>query len=148
MSIWGNTVGAAMTHLLRRSGGTMTGPLDMGGNALSGIPAPTAASHGANRQYVDSQVETRVQKLTFTLWAPVSAWSGTQAPYTAVLAHSGILESDNPFFGPAYSGSDLLEQKRAFSCIDVLETKNGSVTLTCLEHKPDRDVNLRLEVLR
>lgn len=148
MSIWGNTVGAALTHLLKRSGGTMTGTLNMGGNPITGVPDPWDAAQSANKQYVDRQVNTRVQKHTFSLWVPVSAWNGSQPPYTAVLSYDGILESDSPFFGPAYSGSDLPEQKRAFACIDVMETGNGRVTLTCLEAKPDRDLTVRLEVFR
>ena len=148
MSIWGNTLGAALTHLLSRSGGTMTGPLDLGGNALTGLPAPGADSHAANRQYVDRQVNTKVGRVSFTLTVPGSSWSGSQAPFAQTLPLSGILETDNPYFGPVYSGSDPAGQKRAFACIDVMETKNGSVTLTCLDAKPDRNVTLRLEVFR
>lgn len=148
MSIWGNTVGAAMNQLLRLSGGTMTGGLDMGGNALTGLIAPTADAQAANKQYVDRQVKTRVGRVTFALTVPAASWAGTQPPYTQSLPLNGILESDNPYFAPAYEGSDLSGLKRAFSCIDLLETKNGSVTLTCLEAKPDRDVTLRMEVFR
>lgn len=150
MSIWGNSTGAAMNHLLRRSGGTMTGPLDLGGNALTGLPAPTANNHGATKQYVDSAVKPKAEKYTFALTLPAAGWSGTQPPYTQTLPLAGILAADCPHYGPVFTGdhADRLARKEAFALVDELETADGSVTVTCLEDKPGTDLQLQLEVIR
>lgn len=145
MSIWGNTVGAAMTHLLRLSGGTMTGALDMGKNPLKGLPLPESEDQAASKQYVDRNLSKKVEKVSFSLTVPAAGWAGTQPPYTQSLALEGILETDNPYFAPDFSGGD---PRYAFGCIDILETQDNKIMLTCLDRKPDRDITLRMEVFR
>lgn len=46
---------------LKKSGGSMTGNLNIGGNQLMGVPTPTAEQHAANKKYVDSEVKTALQ---------------------------------------------------------------------------------------
>lgn len=45
---------------LDKSGGTMTGAVNMGGNALTNLPAPSAASDAATMSYVDTSAGGRV----------------------------------------------------------------------------------------
>ena len=40
---------------LQRTGGTMTGAINMGGNAITNLAAPVAAGDAANKGYVDTQ---------------------------------------------------------------------------------------------
>jgi len=59
MSIWGNLVGAIVPvdlikSALSKKGGDMEGPINMNGQALSGLNAPTEDTDAANKQYVDA----------------------------------------------------------------------------------------------
>ena len=42
------------------SGGTMTGEINLGGKKLLGVAYPTALTHGANKEYVDSKTSSLV----------------------------------------------------------------------------------------
>lgn len=42
------------------SGGTMTGEINLGGKKLFGVASPTALTHGANKEYVDSKTKSLV----------------------------------------------------------------------------------------
>lgn len=150
MSIFGNAVGAAMNHLMKIAGGTLTGDLNMDAHALTGLKNPTAPDQAANKQYVDTAVKPKAEKFTFTLTLPANGWAGSDAPYTQTLTLAGILNTDSPHYGPVYSGDRAarLAQKEAFCLVDDLETADGSVTVTCLEDKPGVDLTLQLEVIR
>ncbi len=43
---------------LMKTGGTMTGPIEMSSEAITGLPAPSADTDAANKAYVDAQVQT------------------------------------------------------------------------------------------
>ena len=47
-------VGDEIKKLLPKSGGTMTGPINMNGRILLGLNEPTADNHAANKGYVDA----------------------------------------------------------------------------------------------
>lgn len=179
MSLWGNVVGAVLEHVLYRSGGTMTGSIDMGQNPIEGLKIPTADDQAANRKYVDDSVKvatgaaagaqatadkasaaasaaqtaanSKATKLSpFTVFLSASGWTGSSAPYTQSVELTDILAEDRPYYGPVYSGDTALRirEKLAYSCIDDLDTADGSVTFTCFDSKPDVDLNIQLEVFR
>lgn len=81
---------------------------------------------------------------------PVTGWVGSEAPYTQTVLVDEIQESDNPDYFPLYSADQELRvaEKRAFACLDLLVTSNGSVTVTCFEDKPETDVVIGMEVHR
>lgn len=53
--------------LLPLSGGVMTGTIDMGSNALSGLPTPVAASYAATKSYVDTAISALPTSANTTL---------------------------------------------------------------------------------
>jgi hypothetical protein len=150
MSIFGNAVGAAMNHLMKISGGTLTGDLNMDGHGLTGLKNPAAPTQAANKQYVDTAVKPKAEKFTFFLALFAGRWVGSQPPYTQTVSLEGILATDCPHFGLIYSGTPAvrLAQKESFAMVDDLDTGDGSITFTCLEEKPGVDLTLQLEVVR
>lgn len=136
--------GDALNRKLNKSGDTMSGILNMSGKRISSLGTPLAATDAASKEYCDAKHNK------FSITVPASGWSGSAAPYTQVIAVSGILASDNPHYGIAYSGnhSDKVAQKEAFSFIDDLDTADGSVTMTCFDGKPNVDLTIQMEVNR
>ena len=51
------TVTAALAARLQLAGGTMTGAIDMGSNAITGLAAPTNANDAATKVFVETTVE-------------------------------------------------------------------------------------------
>ena len=58
-SVVSSTAGSVATRL-PLSGGTMTGPLDMGTKSISNLPTPTTSSEATSKQYVDGQLNLKV----------------------------------------------------------------------------------------
>ena len=58
-TIVSSTAGSIATRL-PLSGGTMTGPLDMGTKSISNLPTPTTPSEATSKQYVDWQLNIKI----------------------------------------------------------------------------------------
>ena len=58
-SVVSSTAGSIATRL-PLSGGTMTGPLDMGTKSISNLPTPTTSSEATSKQFVDGQLNLKV----------------------------------------------------------------------------------------
>jgi hypothetical protein len=86
------------------------------------------------------------------LYATIRAdkWNGSTAPYTQVVALNWIIPSDTPHIAPIYSGNieTKLAQMEAMGCISEGETGEGIITFTCIEDKPEVDIDVQIEVLR
>ena len=129
---------------LPKTGGTMTGPIAMGGNKVTGLGEPEDAWYGATKGYVDGK------HFLATVSLPAAGWLGDAAPYTQTVAVPGMLEADTPHYGVVYSGTaeEKASRKEGFSLVDDLDTAAGSVTFTCFEEKPAVDLTVQLEVNR
>ena len=129
---------------LPKSGGTMTGPIAMGGNKVTGLGDPEDAGDGASKGYVDGK------HFLVTVALPAASWAGDAAPYTQTVAVPGMLETDTPHYGVVYSGTAEEKglQKEGFALVDDLDTGAGSVTFTCFEEAPEVDLIIQLEVNR
>lgn len=53
MSLFGNTIGFVQDHLVRKTGAVMEGPINMNGQALSGLKEPTSDNDAATKKYAD-----------------------------------------------------------------------------------------------
>ena len=129
---------------LPKEGGTLTGGLDMGGNAITNIPDPAYETDPATKGYVDHLVKEK--HLVLTLNLPASGWS-VAAPYAQQLSAASIASSDTPHFGVLYT-ENWEAEKESFALVDQLETSDGSVTFTCFGEKPLEDLTIQMEVNR
>ena len=127
---------------LPASGGTMTGNIDLGGNALTNVKSPAADADAATKGYVDGKRHT----FTATLG---TAWTGS-GPYTQTVAVSGILAADMPHVMPVYDAvnATAIAQKEAWSCVSKAEAAAGGIKFTCFEDKPMAGIPIQIEVMR
>ena len=127
---------------LPASGGTMTGNIDLGGNALTNVKSPAADADAATKGYVDEK------RKTFTATVG-TGWTGS-GPYTQAVAVSGILASDMPHIMPVYSTDNAMAiaQKEAWNCVSKGEATANAVVFTCFEERPQAEIPIQIEVIR
>lgn len=127
---------------LPASGGTMTGDIDLGGNALTNVKSPAADADAATKGYVDEK------RKTFTATVG-TGWTGA-GPYTQAVAVSGILASDMPHIMPVYSTDNAMAiaQKEAWNCVSKGEATANAVVFTCFEERPQAEIPIQIEVIR
>ena len=132
----------AVARLLPLQGGTMTGNIDMGGNALKNVKTPTAAADGATKGYVDGK------RKTFTATVG-TGWTGS-GPYTQTVAVSGILASDMPHVAPVYDADNTTAQaqREAWGCVSRGVAAAGGIQFTCFGDKPETAIPIQIEVMR
>ena len=122
---------------LSRSGGTMSGPVDMGGRKITDLAAPADPGDAANKSYVDGK------RLSGTVSLTASGWSGG----AQAVSVSGILATDMPHWGIVY-GTDKEAEKEAFALVDELETSSGKFTFRCFGAVPAVALTIQWEVDR
>ena len=132
----------AMALRLPLQGGTMTGNIDMGGNALKNVRAPTAAADGATKDYVDGK------RKTFTATVG-TGWTGS-GPYTQTVTVAGVLASDMPHVVPVYDADNTTAQaqREAWGCVSRGVAAAGGIQFTCFEDKPETAIPIQIEVMR
>ena len=128
-----NTAEAA----LPKSGGTMTGAVDMGGKNITSLGTPSNSGDAATKGYVDGK------RLSGTVTLTTSGWSSKAQTVNV----SGILATDMPHWGIVY-GDSAEAEKEAFALIDVLETSAGKFTFRCFGDVPTVALTIQWEVNR
>ena len=121
---------------LPKSGGTMSGAINMGSKKITNLATPTNSADAANKSYVDGKRLSGTVALTTT-------WTN-KAQEVAV---SGILASDMPHWGIVY-GTNKEAEKEAFALIDELETQAGKFVFRCFGDVPAVALTIQWEVNR
>ena len=91
--------------------------------------------------------ETKANQGPYT----VTGFTQSSAPYTATLTVSGMTTSDSPIIsfytdGTNLSGKTPKEQKKAFSCVDRVETTAANtLTFYCYSKKPANGFNVMVK---
>lgn len=140
----GNAETNAKDASLPRAGGAMTGDIDLGGNALTNVKAPAAATDAATKGYVDGK------RLVLTTTIPAS-WTGSAEPYTQTISVPGILATDTPHIMPVYTDpnySVTLAQIEGWSKIVSAFSGDGTIAFYCRPDKPTVAIPIQIEVMR
>ena len=134
--------GNVKVDALMRSGGTMSGNLNMGGNALTNVKAPASDADAATKGYVDGKRKSFTSTIS-------TSWTGS-GPYTQTVAVAGILETDMPHVTPVYSGTNAtaIAQKEAWAQVSRGEAAAGGIKFTCFTDKPVTAIPIQIEVVR
>lgn len=152
---------------LPKTGGAMTGDVDMASHKLTNLPAPDSDNDPATKKFVEDHVADYVAKkigestdgkhLFFSVFLNSASWVGTAsnwnqttAPYTQTVDVEGILETDKPHYAPVYTNdiaTNRLERK-AWGLVCDAETSDGKITFTCFDEKPATGINVMIEVNR
>lgn len=135
-----NSIEEKVDGALQKSGGTMSGAINMGSKKVTKLADPTNDTDAANKKYVDGKHKSGTVTLTASDWS-----SGAQT-----IDVSGILATDMPHWGVVYSsGASTREaEKEAFALVDVLETSSGMFTFRCFGDVPTVALNIQWEVNR
>lgn len=129
---------------LPRAGGTMKGNINLGGNALTNVKAPAAATDAATKGYVDGK------RLVLMTTIPAS-WTGSAEPYTQTISVPGILATDTPHIMPVYTDpnySVTLAQIEGWSNIVSAFSGDGVIAFYCRPDKPAVAIPIQIEVMR
>lgn len=121
------------------SGGDMAGAINMNGQPISGLNDPTEESQAARKGYVDTT------DATATL--PAAGWVGS-GPYTQTITVAALTDGRRVMVYPAY-GDDAaanLPMREACGCVIYSKREGQIITFTCLEDKPEVDINVIVEV--
>jgi len=72
------------------------------------------------------------------------------APYTQSIELSEIKSTDVPMISPVYDSvvSTALLQKKAWSCIDEIETNDGSILVKCFKKTPITSIPIQIRVVK
>ena len=135
-----NSIEEKVNGALQKSGGTMSGAINMGSKKITNLAAPTNPGDSANKSYVDGKRLSSATAGTVTL---TTDWGNGEQEVSV----SGILASDMPHWGIVY-GDNKEAEKEAFALVDELETSAGKFTFRCFGDVPTVALTIQWEVNR
>lgn len=132
-------IDADSVKALAINGGTMQGSINMNGQSLSGLNAPTQNEQAANKGYVDTK------RRTATLTA--SGWSDA-APFTQTITVEGLSDEVFARVYPVYPAalSEKLELSEETAKVKNCTRSGNTMDFECWEDKPVKDIFIVVEV--
>ena len=137
----------ALNNKLSLDGGSMSGPLNMNYEILSGIETPFKDDHAASKGYVDSVsreiATTAVKEITLL----ATDWTG-DGPYTQTVTVEGLTDTLRAMVYPKFPDDASADAALAEETVKVSKcTRTGNqMTFTCREDKPALDIPVIVEV--
>lgn len=125
---------------LPKSGGIMTGALNMNNQQLTGLPTPVSAGNAVPKSYVDSVLV----KATLT----IAGWTGDGAPFRQTISVDSLTDTKTVNVYPVYPGEQAedLAMQEACACVSYAKRDGNIVTFICLTDKPSADIEIMVEV--
>lgn len=102
-----------------------------------------------NESDISNLQSSKAVTVTYTANIPVS-WTGEQAPYTQTVSVSEIKSTDNPLVDIVLNDNTetAIKELENYGKISRIQTSDGSITITCLEERPEVALNIQLKVVR
>ena len=125
---------------LPKSGGYMTGALNMNNQQLTGLPTPVSANNAVPQNYVD----TTRHSATLT----VAGWVGSVAPYYQTITVPGLADEKIAHAHPAYTQkiSQDLPIMEACAYVNYAIQNGNQIRFYCLTDKPEANIPVIVEV--
>lgn len=121
---------------LPTSGGTMTGNIDLGGNALTNVKAPAAATDAATKGYVDERIVTHQNvSVPASAWGSGAEFAGATRTRYADIALAGV--TSDIYATVTFNQNDIDNYNLAGICA----TKDGKITIYA-EYAPSVDITI------
>jgi len=155
-----NTYPVVLANLVK---GTM--PVQRGGtglNDLDGGKLIASSENGIMLEEIDvpvshfaglsANIEERLKKVrSYNVAIPTTGWSvasGAGDGFQQTISVPGMTSSDNPVVGlnsAATTTSALEAERRAYDCIDRIDTGNDSITVYCFKTAPTTSFSIRIQ---
>ena len=120
----GNAETNAKNASLPRAGGTMTGNIDLGGNALTNVKSPAAATDAATKGYVDERIVTYQNvSVPASAWGSGANFAGATRTKYADIALAGV--TSDLYATVTFNPDDIDNYNLAGICA----TKDGKITI-------------------
>lgn len=114
----------AGTNVLLKSGGTMTGNIDLGGNALTNVKSPAADADAATKGYVDERIVTYQNvSVPASAWGSGANFAGATRTKYADIALAGV--TSDLYATVTFNPDDIDNYNLAGICA----TKDGKITI-------------------
>lgn len=109
---------------LPRAGGTMTGNINLGGNALTNVKSPAAATDAATKGYVDERIVTYQNvSVPASAWGSGASFAGATRTKYADIALAGV--TSDLYATVTFNPDDIDNYNLAGICA----TKDGKITI-------------------
>ena len=109
---------------LPRAGGAMTGNIDLGGNALTNVKSPAAATDAATKGYVDERIVTYQNvSVPASAWGSGANFAGATRTKYADIALAGV--TSDLYATVTFNPDDIDNYNLAGICA----TKDGKITI-------------------
>lgn len=127
---------------------TKTSDLTNDSNFVSSSSLATVATSGSYTDLSNTPTIPTVSDYSASLLS--SGWNGSSAPYTQTVSVQGILATDTPIVDVVLDSntSTAISQNNSWAFVSKIETTANSITATCLESKPEVDLQIQLKVVR
>ena len=120
----GNAETNAKNASLPRAGGTMTGNIDLGGNALTNVKSPAADADAATKGYVDERIVTYQNvSVPASAWGSGANFAGATRTKYADIALAGV--TSDLYATVTFNPDDIDNYNLAGICA----TKDGKITI-------------------
>lgn len=120
----GNAETNAKEASLPRAGGTMTGNIDLGGNALTNVKSPAADADAATKGYVDERIVTYQNvSVPASAWGSGANFAGATRTKYADIALAGV--TSDLYATVTFNPDDIDNYNLAGICA----TKDGKITI-------------------
>lgn len=135
--------GDALEKKLDKTGGTVTGSIDMSGKGIANVADPVTDGDAVNKKYLAKYVATVQVPMTLL----VSGWSEAK-PYTQTIQVPGLSDLMRCEVFPAWPESAETEEALHEETMKVSSCRRSGDQLTfrCLKDKPKSDIPIVVEV--
>ena len=135
--------GDMLNKKLDKTGGNVTGNIDMGTKRIKNLGDPANDTDAVNKKYLVDYCATGEVALTLT----AAGWS-SEAPYTQTVQVAGLLDELKCEAYPEWPENPELEEELQWEAAKISSCRRTGTAMTfrCLNSRPEMDIPIIVEV--